>query len=130
MHLQDPVEYTFQLRRDVAADWTSINPILRPGEPGVEIDTGKMKIGDGLLAWTALPYYVNQPFIEALIEDALEEAVLEGVPGDSAYKVAVDNGFVGTEAEWLESLIGPQGAQGIQGIQGNQGIQGIQGIQG
>jgi hypothetical protein len=27
-----------------------------------------------------------------------------GEDGRSAYEVAVDNGFVGTEAEWLESL--------------------------
>ena len=29
-----------------------------------------------------------------------------GPAGDSAYEVAVNNGFVGTEAEWLETLIG------------------------
>lgn len=32
-----------------------------------------------------------------------------GVQGKSAYQVAVDNGFVGTEEEWLKSLIGPAG---------------------
>ena len=30
--------------------------------------------------------------------------------GKSAYEIAVDNGFVGTETEWLESLNGKQGA--------------------
>jgi hypothetical protein len=29
-----------------------------------------------------------------------------GPEGDSAYDVAVDNGFVGTEQEWLDSLVG------------------------
>lgn len=29
---------------------------------------------------------------------------IQGVQGDSAYEVAVDNGFEGTEAEWLKSL--------------------------
>ena len=47
--------------------------------------------------------------------------------GDSAYAVAVSNGFVGTEEEWLESITGPEGPMGPQG---NQGVQGIQGIQG
>lgn len=28
-----------------------------------------------------------------------------GTPGKSAYQIAVDNGFIGTEAEWLESLV-------------------------
>lgn len=32
----------------------------------------------------------------------------QGPDGDSAYQVAVDNGFVGTEAEWLDSLKGAQ----------------------
>lgn len=36
----------------------------------------------------------------------------EGPAGKSAYEVAVDNGFVGTEEEWLASLVGPPGADG------------------
>ena len=45
-----------QLRRDTAAEWQKVNPVLSSGEPGVETDTGKWKIGDGTLAWKALPY--------------------------------------------------------------------------
>ncbi len=33
-----------------------------------------------------------------------------GKDGKSAYQIAVDNGFVGSEAEWLESLHGKDGA--------------------
>lgn len=44
-----------------------------------------------------------------------------GEKGDSAYAAAVANGFVGTEAQWLSSLVGPQGKQGPQGVQGQQG---------
>jgi hypothetical protein len=46
----------FQLRRDTAANWTSDNPTLAQGEPGFEKDTGKLKIGDGVTAWTGLSY--------------------------------------------------------------------------
>ena len=35
-----------------------------------------------------------------------------GLTGFSAYEIAVKNGFVGTEAEWLESLKGADGADG------------------
>ena len=35
--------------------------------------------------------------------------------GKSAYEIAVDNGFVGTETEWLESLKGEQGDKGDNG---------------
>ena len=31
---------------------------------------------------------------------------VDGINGKSAYEVAVNNGFVGTQAEWLDSLIG------------------------
>ncbi|RIH58556.1 hypothetical protein D3C59_34240 [Streptomyces sp. SHP22-7] len=34
-----------------------------------------------------------------------------GAEGDSAYEVAVTNGFTGTETEWLASLVGPQGSR-------------------
>jgi len=54
----------------------------------------------------------------------------DGNDGKSAYEVALDNGFVGTEAQWLASLVGPKGDTGDQGPQGIQGIQGIQGVQG
>lgn len=74
-----------------------------------------------------------------------------GADGASAYEVAVADGFSGTEAEWLASLVGaqgpqgdtgpagpkgdtgatgPQGPQGIQGETGPQGATGPQGIQG
>ena len=38
-----------------------------------------------------------------------------GADGESAYQIAVDNGFVGTEEEWLASLVGPQGPAGADG---------------
>jgi len=44
------------LRRDTAANWTSVDPILADGEPALETDTGKMKIGDGINIWSVLPY--------------------------------------------------------------------------
>ena len=47
--------------------------------------------------------------------------------GKSAYEVAVDNGFAGTEAEWLASLVGPQGNTGATGPEGNKGATGDNG---
>lgn len=44
-----------------------------------------------------------------------------GADGKSAYQIALDEGFVGTEAEFLDSLVGPEGPQGEQGIQGPRG---------
>lgn len=45
-----------QFRRDVATDWTSENPVLAAGELGLETDTARFKIGDGVTAWTSLAY--------------------------------------------------------------------------
>ena len=33
----------------------------------------------------------------------------DGIDGKSAYQIAVDNGYIGTEIEWLESLKGKDG---------------------
>ena len=45
-----------QLRRDTAANWSTNNPTPSAGEPCFEIDTGKLKIGDGITAYNSLPY--------------------------------------------------------------------------
>jgi len=49
--------YLFQVRRDLADNWTSNNPILSSGELGFEEDTGKLKVGDGSTEWSSLPYF-------------------------------------------------------------------------
>ena len=48
---------TIQLRRDTAANWASVNPVLAESEVGTETDTGKAKLGDGATAWASLPYW-------------------------------------------------------------------------
>ncbi len=47
------------LRRDVASNWTTVDPILADGEVGYESDTGKMKVGDGATIWSLLPYRLS-----------------------------------------------------------------------
>jgi len=47
---------TFRIRRDTAANWTSVDPVLALAEPGLETDTNRVKYGDGSTAWSALPY--------------------------------------------------------------------------
>ena len=45
-----------QLRRDGAQQWANVNPILAQGELGIEIDTSRIKIGDGVTSWNSLKY--------------------------------------------------------------------------
>ena len=46
-----------QIRRGLASEWTSANPILALAEQGLETDTKKIKIGDGITAWNSLAYF-------------------------------------------------------------------------
>lgn len=50
------IKTTFQLRRGNAEVWAKNNPVLAAGEPGFELDTGKLKIGNGSDAYNDLPY--------------------------------------------------------------------------
>lgn len=54
----------------------------------------------------------------------------KGEPGKTAYQHAVDNGFKGSEQEWLASLKGEKGDTGDVGPQGEQGLKGETGPQG
>lgn len=58
-----------QLRNDTAENWTTQNPILLKGEMGVEIDTGKTKIGNGTDHWKTLKYSgVDEDTIKGIID--------------------------------------------------------------
>ena len=53
-----------------------------------------------------------------------------GKDGSSAYEIAIENGFVGTAAEWLESLKGKDGIDGKDGLPGKDGKDGADGLPG
>jgi hypothetical protein len=57
-----------QLRNDTAANWTTSNPTLQAGELGHETDTGKFKLGTGVLAWTSLSYASILPGVAAIVD--------------------------------------------------------------
>lgn len=58
-----------------------------------------------------MPPYMVLAYIMKISKDETEAQ-----DGKSAYEIAVENGFTGTEAEWLESLRGPRGEQGPPGV--------------
>jgi len=53
---------TLQLKRGTSVDWATRNPILAPGEPGFESDTGQLKIGSGSTGWNSLTYINSSPY--------------------------------------------------------------------
>ena len=52
----------FQQRRGTAARWAAVNPILQEGEIGLELDTRRIKFGDGVTAWNDLEYSTQELF--------------------------------------------------------------------
>ena len=58
------------------------------------------------------------------------QAGANGKDGRSAYEIAIENGFVGTVAEWLESLKGRDGIDGKDGKDGADGLPGKDGTNG
>ncbi len=73
------VAIRIQLRRDTAGNWTTFNPILRAGEIGVETDTLRLKIGDGISQWSTRPYVNVLPSeLTELSQDAVNSALTAG----------------------------------------------------
>ena len=54
--MAEVIKTTYQLRRGTSSVWKKNNPLLAAGEPGYELDTHKVKIGDGTSYWKDLPY--------------------------------------------------------------------------
>ena len=73
---------TIIMRNDTAENWSTKKPILAKGEFGVENDTNKFKIGDGVTAWDELGYAgADETQINSLIA-AAEDNFTEVVPND------------------------------------------------
>lgn len=83
---------TIKNRRATKSQWTLLNPVLAAGEIGFEIDTNKVKIGNGLSFWEALSYIADGSEIEDLVKTGrLSEEVLNGtyaaIAGTDARKI-------------------------------------------
>ena len=72
----------------------------------------------------------NVPPTPDLYQQLLQKISEKGKDGKSAYEIAVEHGFVGTEAEWLESLKGVNGKDGCDGRNGVDGLPGKDGKNG
>ncbi|WP_062527356.1 GDSL-type esterase/lipase family protein [Demequina rhizosphaerae] len=65
---------TILLRRGTWAEWQAANPVLKSGEPGYELDTGRFRVGDGSTRFVNLPAFLNSDDIDARISTAVEGA--------------------------------------------------------
>lgn len=90
-----------QLRRDTASNWSTNNPVLRPGEVGVETDTLKFKIGPSVVspaigtAWNSITAYAN------VVPSSLNQTLTDYIQfGD----IGTESGPVGLNAD-LNAII-------------------------
>lgn len=119
-------EYTGQINIEAIAEI----PEWLQGPQGPAGPAGK----DGYSPVKGVDYWTESDKKEII--EAAKQEVAEGAQGKSAYEVALDNGFVGTEEEWLASLVGPAGEigpvgpQGVPGVPGRDGEQGLPGRDG
>jgi hypothetical protein len=67
-----------KLKRGTAAALQQANPVLAAGEPCLEIDTNKIKYGDGITEWVNLPY--ANPALSVVNGGELFAPVTTGVP--------------------------------------------------
>lgn len=88
------------------------------GEPGEQGIPGKTPV-------KGVDYFTDAEIAE--IKDEIAEKVQVGAKGEdgkSAYQLAVEAGYEGSETEWLASLKGTDGRNGIDGINGTNGKDG------
>lgn len=73
------------------------------------------------------PIPPTKDLYQQIVEELDEKAagIQDGADGDSAYQIAVKNGFTGTEQEWLASLKGTDGKDGRDGVNGQNGADGF-----
>ena len=110
------------------------------------IPSSFIEAGNGLYRIAALDHNYNEmltiefktsdnsvTYSKSIIEVAQGPAGNDGKIGLSAYEIALEGGFVGSEAQWLESLKGENGkdgADGKDGVNGTNGADGKDGLDG
>ena len=97
------------------------------GAQGIPGKDGK----DGKTPIKGVDYYTDEEIASIKEEIAKEVTVgAKGEDGKSAYQIAVDEGFKGSETDWLASLKGADGKDGINGTDGKPGKDGTNGVDG
>ena len=84
---------TIQLRRDTTLNWETKEPTLKLGEPGLELDNGLMKMGDGINIWSNLPYMPGGDITESQIIDLGTEIATKTELADSIGDITMNAGY-------------------------------------
>jgi ribosomal protein L35AE/L33A len=101
------VQTVIKKRRDTAANWLSVNPILAAGEEGYETDTGLSKIGNATDAWVDLDY-VSIAVVKEKVQNSTGSVIakgavvyISGANGDNALVSLADADSEATSSKTL-----------------------------
>jgi hypothetical protein len=114
-----------QFKRGNSKAFRKVDPVLLEGQPAYEIDTRKLKVGDGVTRYNKLPYIGDhtapkdgksayqiwkEQGYEGDINDFLEYCV--GEDGKSTYEIWLSLGNEGGLVDFINSLHGINGLNG------------------
>ena len=87
---------TFKLRRGKAVEWSQVNPVLAQGEPAFELDTFKLKIGNGVMSYNELPYIADAAALQSSDSESsilfVDSKTLPALGGEDILYVIKDTG--------------------------------------
>ena len=109
----DNITFSWLLSRNVTAKAGTVSYIICAKKSGTDTkvtNEWNTKIATGTVSSGIETY-------DAVVQQNSDviNKLLKLTQGQSAYDIAIDNGFVGTKAEWLESLKGEKGPKGDKG---------------
>lgn len=108
---------TFDHIRNSAAGFTSANPILGYGVTGLETDTGRIKVGDGVSDWNTLVYSTGDGIVE-----------INGVTAQTITIAAGANVTVSTAGSTITIAAGGGGVGNVESVNGQTGVVSISAI--
>jgi hypothetical protein len=93
---KEVIKTTFQVKRANKETWIRVNPVLAPGEPGCELDTHLLKMGDGVTDWQNLPYVgtYNGPTVDTDLKEYVKFADLAEALKDYMPKMQIASGTI------------------------------------
>ena len=121
-----------QFRRDTAANWTSVNPVLSQGEVGYEYDTARFKVGNGISPWSSLSYSSGVQGPTGPTGPLGPTGAASNVTGPTGPTGPQGTSIVGPTGPTgaASNVTGPTGPAGATGPTGPQGVTGLTGAVG
>lgn len=91
----------FYFKRGKSEAWKTQNPVLGPGEPGFEIDTGRLKVGNGTIAWNDLEYVTDSSnLMDDVVKYLGSASTVPDVANDGEICEVNDAFYIRSNGQW------------------------------